>query len=115
MWLVLHVLSAAAAATTPEVELCRAAAAGDLERTKAWIRRGAQVEASGWVYVGPPRKGLPHDAVDVRETPTPVRRLEELLDAVRAGAQLGHETAEHDVLIHALSCAVSAPVPSRRS
>ncbi len=114
MWLVLHVLSAAAAATTPEVELCRAAAAGDLERTKAWIRRGAQVEASGWVYVGPPRKGLPHDAVDVRETPTPVRRLEELLDAVRAGAQLGHETAEHDVLIHALSCAVSAPVPSRQ-
>lgn len=60
------------ATTTPELELCKAATAGDVRATEAWIRKGADVNASGKVVV---ERSFAH--------------------------------------YHALTCALSAPTPSR--
>ncbi len=50
MILALALLSAhASAATTPELELCHAAAAGDVAAIKRWIAKGADVNAMGRV------------------------------------------------------------------
>lgn len=91
------------ATTTPELELCRAAAAGDLVATAAALRSGASVTAAGQVPLdAPPRAAdAARWAYLSRVLTTGVAPL---LPSPPAGARLAP--------YHALSCALSAPKPS---
>ncbi len=89
------------ATTTPELDLCKAAAAGDLAATKAWIRQGADVNASGKV---------PIDASRGSEDKFWVF----MAGVLNAGVvPVSDAPAPHFAYYHALSCALSAPTPSR--
>ncbi len=109
LWLA---VSTAQASTTPEVELCRAAIAGDLALTKAWIRKGAEVNGFGVEYVGPPRRFFRKPNIQVELTPD--QELEFFIEDLRADGGLpGSADSQDYTRYHALSCALAAPVPSR--
>lgn len=98
LWLA---VSPAWATTTPELELCRAAATGDVRGTDAWIRKGADLNAFGRVGLDPSRPADP---------------LWSLLGGVLTGGVVPLLDApgetRHYAYYHALTCALSAPTPS---
>lgn len=103
MLAVLALSGLASATTTPELELCRAAAAGDLAGTRAAIAAGASVTAAGQV---------PLDAAPSASDAERWAYLSRVLTTGVAPLLPPQPARVRLAPYHALTCALSAPKPS---